>query len=585
MKIDIEVLNFKENDGLGKVAAVDTTRAYLSVSNHELLTRIPVGSLIAIQGATANEYLISMVEKVNREVTQAVIVEEQTESGLVPVGEKQTDTIRVILIGTFRKVDGIKKNVFKRGADSFPQIERSAFIIEGQNLQHLMNLLGSDLPAENQLQLGNYMADRSAKAIADGNRFFQRHAAILGSTGSGKSWAVALTLERAAKLKFANLIVLDMHGEYGALAGEKGIAKGFRIAGPGDLKTADKKALFLPYWLLNREEMLAMLLDRSDQNAPNQATRFTEHIRSLKQETLVSEKKQDVLETFTVDSPIPYSIADLLKLLEQDDTGREAGAKAGTDRAGPWNGKLTRFISRLSAKIEDRRYGFLFSPPQEAMTYGWLADFANQLLTANGSEPGIKIIDFSEVPSDVLPVVVAVFARVLYNIQFWTEADKRTPFCIVCDEAHLYLPTKESTDAVELRAVEAFERIAKEGRKYGVSLLVVSQRPSDVSRTILSQCNNFMVLRLTNDQDQSVVRKLMPDSMAGLTDILPLLDVGEALLLGDSVLLPTRIKLDQPQIKPHSATLDFWTDWNTKTAEKDTISKAVESLRKQKRGL
>ena len=163
------------------------------------------------------------------------------------------------------------------------------------------------------------------------------------------------------------------------------------------------------------------------------------------------------------------------------------------------------------------------------------------------------------------------------------DKDSRHPLTIVCDEAHLYLPVRDSAEAAEKRALESFERIAKEGRKYGVSLLVVSQRPSDVSRTILSQCNNFLVLRLTNDQDQSVVKRLMPESMGGITDILPLLDLGEALLLGDSILLPTRIKLDKPKIEPASATRQFWTDWANQTPKLGAVSKAVEALRKQTR--
>jgi DNA helicase HerA-like ATPase len=152
----------------------------------------------------------------------------------------------------------------------------------------------------------------------------------------------------------------------------------------------------------------------------------------------------------------------------------------------------------------------------------------------------------------------------------------------VCDEAHLYLPAS-APDAAERRALESFERIAKEGRKYGISLMVVSQRPSDVSRTVLSQCNNFIVLRLTNDQDQAVVKRLMPDSMESLTAALPLLDVGEALVLGDAIILPTRIKLDQPKIKPASATMDFWSDWNDKEVDAADLIAAVESMRRQSR--
>ena len=174
----------------------------------------------------------------------------------------------------------------------------------------------------------------------------------------------------------------------------------------------------------------------------------------------------------------------------------------GKEIKGDWEGKLTRFISRLEAKLEDRRYGFLFSPPEEALNYGWLSEQVKNIFASGGNIKGIKIIDFSEVPSDILPVVTGVFVRLLYDIQFWLNPEKRTPLTFLCDEAHLYLPVREDADAVQKQALGAFERIAKEGRKYGVSLVVVSQRPSDVSRTILSQCNNFIVLRLTNDRDQ-----------------------------------------------------------------------------------
>ena len=206
-----------------------------------------------------------------------------------------------------------------------------------------------------------------------------------------------------------------------------------------------------------------------------------------------------------------------------------------------------------------------------------------RLLDSSEDRPGIKVVDFSEVPSDVLPVVAGVFGRLLYDAQFWIDKGHRTPICLVCDEAHLYLPVKAEAEAVERRALETFERIAKEGRKYGVALVVVSQRPSDVSRTILSQCNNFLVLRLTNDQDQSVVRRLMPDSMSSFTDMLPLLETGEALLLGDAVLLPTRIRLDKPELKPASATRDFWTEWRERSPRADAIQEAIETLRRQSR--
>ena len=251
---------------------------------------------------------------------------------------------------------------------------------------------------------------------------------------------------------------------------------------------------------------------------------------------------------------------------------------------GEWEGRLTRFISRLTAKIEDRRYGFMFQPPAAALRYDWLGQQVAKLLLAEKGKPGIKVVDFSEVPSDVLPVVAGLFARLLYDVQFWMEPEKRTPFVFVCDEAHLYLPVRDDADAVQRQALYSFERIAKEVRKYGVSLLVVSQRPSDVSRTILSQCNNFLVLRLTNDQDQSVVRRPMPDSLGGVLDVLPLLDTGEDFLLGDAILLPARIRLKRPRIEPLSATRDFWREWGECAPDSAAIAEAVETLRKQSRG-
>lgn len=576
-------LIFEDADRVGRVASVDTSRVFIDVEDHQLLTRISVGNLIAVTGQTAQEYLVGLVERVTRQLREELLLDEEDQDGNVPFGEAKVDTIRAVLIGTFRTRHGTESNTFKRGADTFPQIDRDCFLIEAGNLQRLMGLLAKDLPEDKRLQLGCYAADPSAVAVADGNRFFQRHASILGSTGSGKSWTVALVLEKANSLSYPNLLVLDMHGEYRPLArGDGAYCEWFRIAGPGDLDAPNDETLFLPYWALNREEMLAMLLDRSDQNAPNQAARFTTHVRSLKDDTLRSEKKDDVRATFTVDSPIPYQISRLMKELVSDDNGTKPGA-SGKPIKGDWNGKLTRFIARLEARVEDRRYGFMFQPPSESLGYDWLARQMKKLMGSDCKNPGIKVIDFSEVPSDVLPVVVGVFSRLIYDVQFWQKPDDRRPISIVCDEAHLYLPIKDETNAIERRALEAFERIAKEGRKYGVSLLVVSQRPSDVSRTILSQCNNFIVLRLTNDQDQSVVRRLMPDSMAGLTEILPLLDIGEALLLGDSVLLPTRIRLDSPQVPPASATRDFWSEWGTNPPNQDSISDAVETLRRQTR--
>ena len=577
-----QLFSFAEDDLLGSVTHVDTEQIIVEIENPLIMSRISVGNLVAIETGKHHELLISLIDKVTRKYVDDF---DDSEEEIDEIMISSADYVKVSIIGTYHSVFGSSHDVFKRGVDTFPQIESKCYCITGTNLQNFMNVLSRNIATDKRLKIGSFMMDSSADAVLDGNKFFQRHAAILGSTGSGKSWCIANILEKASTLQHANIIVFDMHGEYVKLAsGAHPIAERYRIAGPGDLENPSADILFLPYWLLNREELLSMILDRSDSNAPNQASRFTLHIRELKAQTLTREGKTDVLKTFTVDSPIPFFMSDLLKLLKDDDT-RKGFGKNGTAVKGEWEGKLTRFISRLEAKLDDKTYGFMFQPVAEIQNYTWLSEMLCKLLGYFDDSPGIKIIDFSEVPSDVLPVVTGTLARLLYNIQFWMEPAMRIPFTLICDEAHLYLPIKDEADAVQKQALYNFERIAKEGRKYGVSILAVSQRPADVSKTILSQCNNFVVLRLTNEKDKGVIRNLLPDSLRSTIEFLPLLDVGEALVVGDAILLPSKILLDKPSEnhQPVSATKDFWDEWDARKPNNDAVAKAVESLRSQSR--
>lgn len=577
-----KLLNFTKEDLLGSVTHVDTEHIIIDIENQQIMSQICVGNLVAIETGKQHEWLVSLIDKVTRKYIDIFDEEDEDNENIM---FSSADYIKVSIIGTYHSVLGNTRNIFKRGVDTFPQIESKCYCVTGSNLQNFMNILSQNIDSEKRLKIGSFMIDYSADAVLDGNKFFQRHAAVLGSTGSGKSWCIANILEKASVLKHANIIVFDMHGEYENLASSSNpIAKRYRIAGPGNLETPSEDVLFLPYWLLNREELLSMILDRSDSNAPNQASRFTLHIRTLKAKTLTNEGKTDTLKTFTVDSPIPFLMRDLVTLLKTDDTMKSIG-KSGKEVKGEWEGKLTRFISRLEAKLDDKTYGFMFQPAPETQNYMWLSTMLCKLLGHFDGTTGIKIIDFSEVPSDVLPVVTGTLARLLYNIQFWMEPSMRTPFTLICDEAHLYLPIKDEADTVQKQALYNFERIAKEGRKYGVSLLAVSQRPSDVSKTILSQCNNFIVLRLTNEKDKNVIKNLLPDSLKSTIEFLPLLDVGEALVVGDSILLPSKILLDKPseEHQPISATRNFWDEWDSKNPNNDAVKKAVESLRSQNR--
>ena len=574
------LLDFNENDMLGRVTSVDTEQIIIEIENGTVMNKICVGNLVAIETAKQHEKIIALIDKVIRKYIENY---EDEDDEIDEMMVSSADYIKVSIIGTYHSVYGSTHDLFKRGVEIFPQIESKCYGISDQNLQNFMNILGKDIDADKRLKIGSFMMDTAADAVLDGNKFFQRHAAVLGSTGSGKSWCIANILEKASVLKYTNIIVFDMHGEYKSLSeGSESIAQRFRIAGPGDLEVTKSDVLFLPYWLLNREELLSMILDRSDSNAPNQASRFTRHIRDLKEETLKREGKTDTLKTFTVDSPIPFLMSELIQKLTIDDTTKGVG-KNGAAVKGEWEGKLTRFISRLETKIVDKTYGFMFQPTDEAQKYDWLGAILCKLLGYTDGEKGIKIIDFSEVPSDVLPVVTGTLARLLYDVQFWMDPEKRTPFTIICDEAHLYLPVKEDADSVQKQALYNFERIAKEGRKYGVSILPVSQRPADVSKTILSQCNNFIVLRLTNERDKGVIKNLLPDALKSTIEFLPLLDVGEALVVGDAILLPSKIVLDKPSDthKPISATRNFWDEWDNKEPDNAAIVDAIEALRQQ----
>ena len=214
------------------------------------------------------------------------------------------------------------------------------------------------------------------------------------------------------------------------------------------------------------------------------------------------------------------------------------------------------------------------------LAYDWLPQLIEKVL-GYGNNNGVKIIDFSEVPSDILPLITGLIGRLIFTVQQWTDADDRHPIAIFCDEAHLYLPVT-AADNMDERGLKNFERIAKEGRKYGVSLVVISQRPADVSKTILSQCGNFIAMRLTNPEDQNVIRRLFPDNLGDFAEMLPILDVGEGLVVGDASLLPSRVVLDKPKIQPNSSTVEFWDKWD-EDKKSSTWEKAVKALRQQQK--
>jgi uncharacterized protein DUF87 len=545
---------------LGRVTRVGSAHLVVELDEPSLAAHVTVSDLVAVPAGEG--FLVGLVDAVE---------------------EPAPFTLQLMPLGMYAG------GAFTRGMSAYPHVGGACLLLDGERLRTFMSSLGAEVADEHSLVLGHYAAERGSLAVADGNRLFQRHVALLGSTGAGKSWGVALLLERAAQLPQANLIVFDLHGEYGPLTrpgpdGAPPIARALRIAGPADLGRSGPDTLYLPYWLLRREELMTLVLNPQDPFAPDQILRFTEHVQTLKEIALEDAGRRDALDTFTFDSPIPYRLESLLRKLRDDNVERIPRPPGTHVDPGPYFGRMTGLISRMEARAADPRYGFIFDPPEETLRYEWLGETVANLLASGGGGQGIKILDLSEVPADVLPVVAGVLARLILDVQAWVVPAERTPVCLVCDEAHLYLPPRDEGGPVHRVALQAFEGIAKEGRKYGVGLLVVSQRPTDLSRTILSQCNNFVVMRMTNDHDQAIIRRVAPETLAGLTDVLPVLEVGEAIVIGDALLLPARVKLDAPVVRPASATQPYWSLWATRPASGEALAAGVEALRKRLRG-
>ena len=568
------ILNYQKDESIGSVNSVDTGLAIAVIKDDGVLSQLQVNQLLAVQSPKSGRFIIAMIIKIYRKASAMDLddVEEEV------VNVAASNQVKLVFVGEFIDKVGTKENVFRRNVSAVPSIDAPCYKIEKKRLSDLMQTISSELAATvNPLQVGKYTMDESSIAYLDADKLFQRHAAVVGSTGSGKSFCVARIVEQMAELKHASGILFDIHGEYSTDSFKKKGIKQYKIATPSDLSATDKLSkgiLMVPYWLLNYEEMQALLLDRSDQNAPNQAMLLSREVLSEKEKTVAGTAFDKII---TVDSPVAYDMRPMLKKLEDLDEQMVPGAKSGSEKQGQYFGKLTRFNQRLANKLSDKRMGFMFSLSAEELKQDWLEKFCKVLMDG---EQGVKVVDMSEVPSDVLPLIIGLLARIIFSVQQWSVKEHRHPIALLCDEAHLYVQQTASMDAVAELGLRSFERIAKEGRKYGVGLVIISQRPSEVNRTVLSQCNNFISLRLTNVDDQNVIKRLLPDNLGNIADNLSLLDIAEAIIVGDSTLLPSRVKLDEPTIKPSSQTVPFWSIWG-KDDFAQNLGEAINNMIKQ----
>jgi hypothetical protein len=563
------MLNFQPNEVIGKVENVDSMVVFSRVDDESVLARLQLNQLVLIDGMVAGEYLVGMITQ----ITKQALGQNQLEPGKLFFSNQ----IRIILVGSYATTGA--STDFRRTIVTVPNVNAICYSLADANLQTFMSSVSKkSATGAHPLTLGHYALSKQTHAILDGNRLFQRHAVIVGSTGSGKSWTVAKLLEQIADLPSANVIVMDIHGEYGSL--DNANIRKLKIAGP--LDTPSDNTIFVPYWFLNYEEMLALILQQKETSAQNQVAIFNQLVTEGKRDYLLQHGHEDMMDAVNVEMPVPYNLEMFIRKLDDLDNEMVPGSRG--DKKGTFHGTFTKVVERLNIRTRNKRFNFMFGEHQAVRQLNYFNELIEMLMLPGelNDGQGIKVIDFSEVPSDMLPLVVSIVSRLVFTVQQWVDYGQRNPVAIFCDEAHLYMSEKMD-DASGDMSLQNFLRIAKEGRKYGVSLVTITQRPSEVSKTILSQSGNFIVMKLTNNEDQNVVKRLVPDNFGSLLDQLPILDVGECIVVGDASILPTKIKIDAPKLRPNSATIDFWDAWSGSSGT-NNLAKAITALRKQNKG-
>ncbi|TVO74877.1 ATP-binding protein [Sedimenticola selenatireducens] len=376
---------------------------------------------------------------------------------------------------------------------------------------------------------------------------FGRHMAILGQSGAGKSWAVASILQRTVKvMPKAHVILLDLHGEYVWREGEQEHS----AFTEGTYRYIDARNLEIPYWLLTYGELVDLLIDREDSKSSTQMAFLRELLLVLRRKANTGMEDAHI----SIDSPVYFSLSELFQQFKRaneqvTDFGKVKGALYG---------QFDEFLIKLQSRFNDVRYDFLFKPKRRKSS-DTLADLLREFVGLVEPKRQITVIDFSSVPFDVRPTVSAQIGRLAFEFNYWNPQSREFPILLVCEEAHNYIPREAGTQFEGTR--RSMERIAKEGRKYGVGLAVVSQRPHELSETVLAQCSSFICLRVTNPDDQQYIRDLVPDAESNLVNILAALGRGEAMALGEAVPLPTRFQFHRPSPEPNSNDIDFFNMW------------------------
>ncbi len=439
---------------------------------------------------------------------------------------------------------------FRRGVTRYPLPGAAVRVLTTDEMREIY--AADDRP---HVGIGTVYPTRDVRAALTVDTLLGKHFALLGSTGTGKSTSLALILHRiCAMAPEGHIVMIDPHGEYPAAFRETG-------------ELFDVDNLAMPYWLMNFAEHVEVLVTSSGSDRQIDSDILAKCLLAARAKNRCAEG----LTKLTVDSPVPYLLSDLQSIL-QAEMGK-------IDKAGG-----TAPYQRLKTKLEelraDPRYAFMFSGMLVSDT---LAAFIARIFRMPGQGRPISIVDVSGVPSDITSVVVAVLARLVFDYAIWSRGEQARPVLLVCEEAHRYIPSDRVTTGAAVRGI--LERIAKEGRKYGVSLGLVTQRPSDLAEGVLSQCGTIISLRLNNDRDQAFVRAAMPEGSRGFLDVLPALRNRECIVSGEGVAIPVRVTLDElePERRPASGDPLFSERWRETGGEAESIDRVVKRWRSQGR--
>ncbi len=403
----------------------------------------------------------------------------------------------------------------------------------------------------------------------DASALFGRHFAILGQSGAGKSWTVTNLLQRAVKtMPNAHIIMLDLHGEYGWKDKDGKQCYAFE---EGTARYLDAREMEIPYWLMTFSELVDLLIDRSDDNASTQIAFLRDTVHDLRNKS----NKDLGIGHISIDSPVYFPLQDVYDhFLEANKMTANFGKEKG-----PLAGQFDQFLMRLQSRMNDVRYNFLLKP-QHRNSSDTLPSLIRDFVGLGEPKCQITVIDISTVPFDVRPVVCAQVGRLAFEFNYWNPRYKEFPLLLLCEEAHSYIPRGSDTQYRGTRA--SMERIAREGRKYGVGLAVVSQRPTELSETILAQCSTFICLRLTNPDDQAYIRDLVPEAQQDFIGVLASLSQGEAMAMGLAVPLPTRLQFYIPDPPPNSHSVDYHKFWKSGPDDLD-VDDIVDRWRRQNR--